>query len=63
MKADFEIQSPAGATLAKFSAHESYLGGAGIGGAGFLDMDDLFRRFAETVAQTMQKWARGEKIE
>lgn len=63
VKGDFEIQSPAGATLAKFSAQESYLGGAGIGGAGFLDMDDLFRRFAETVAETTRKWARGEKIE
>lgn len=63
VKGDFEIQSPAGATLAKFSARESYLGGAGIGGAGYLDVDDLFRRFAETVAETTRKWARGEKIE
>jgi len=63
VKGDFEIQDPGGTTLARFSAQESYLGGAGIGGAGFLDMDDLFRRFAETVAETTRKWARGEKIE
>jgi hypothetical protein len=36
VKGEFEIQSPTGATLARFSARESYLGGAGIGGAGFL---------------------------
>ncbi|HET6923336.1 MAG TPA: DUF4410 domain-containing protein [Anaeromyxobacteraceae bacterium] len=63
VKGDFEVQGPTGTILARFSAHESYLGGAGIGGAGFLDMDDLFRRFAETVAETTGKWARGEKIE
>jgi hypothetical protein len=62
VKGDFEIQSPTGATLARFSARESYLGGAGIGGAGFLDMDDLVRRFSESVAETTVKWARGEKI-
>lgn len=62
IKGDFELQSPAGATLARFSASESYLGGAGIGGAGFLDMDDLMRRFSESVAETAVKWARGEKI-
>jgi hypothetical protein len=62
VKGDFEIQSPTGAALARFSARESYLGGAGIGGAGFLDMEDLMRRFSESVAETAVKWARGEKI-
>jgi len=62
VKGDFEIQSPTGVTLARFSARESYLGGAGIGGAGLLDMDDLMRRFSESVAETTVKWARGEKI-
>jgi len=26
-------------------------------------LDDLFRRFAETVAETTRKWAHGERIE
>jgi hypothetical protein len=60
---DFEIQSPGGAVLAKFSAQESYLGGAGIGGAGFLDMEDLVRRLAETVAKITRDWAHGKPIE
>jgi hypothetical protein len=63
VKGDFEIQDPTGAVLAKFAAQESYLGGAGMGGAGMLDMEDLVRRFAETVAETTRNWARGEKIE
>ena len=62
VKGDFEIHDPNGVVLAKFSGRESYLGGAGIGGFGLLDMDDLVRRFAETVAETTRNWARGEKI-
>ncbi|HEY7519599.1 MAG TPA: DUF4410 domain-containing protein [Methylomirabilota bacterium] len=60
---DFEIQSLEGVPLVKFSARESYLGGAGIGGAGFLDMEDLVKRFAETVAETTLKWSRGQSID
>jgi hypothetical protein len=62
VKGAFEIARPDGAVLASFTARESYLGGAGIGGAGLLDTDDLIRRFAETVAKTTRDWARGESI-
>jgi hypothetical protein len=62
VKGSFEIQDPAGTVLATFSARESYLGGAGMGGFGMLDMEDLVKRFAETVAETTRNWARGEKI-
>ena len=63
VKGEFQILGPDGVVLTKFTARQSYLGGAGIGGAGFLDMDDLVRRFAETVAETTRKWARGEAID
>jgi hypothetical protein len=63
VKGVFEIKDSAGSTLVKFAARESYLGGAGMGGAGLLDMDDLVKRFGETVAQTALKWSRGEPIE
>ena len=63
VKGDFRLLGPDGAEMVKFTARESYLGGAGIGGAGFLDMEDLVRRFAETVAETTRKWTRGEKID
>ncbi|MHC1744726.1 MAG: DUF4410 domain-containing protein [Syntrophobacteraceae bacterium] len=56
----FTITSPSGEVLAKFDAHESYLGGAGIGGANLLDMDDLARKFGETVAEKTIKWSRGD---
>lgn len=62
VKGDFELRNASGTVVARFSARESYLGGAGIGGAGFLDMEDLVRRFAETVAKTALKVARGQKI-
>ncbi len=49
--------------MIRFSGGESYAGGVGIGGAGFLDMEDLMRRFGATVADTVGRWAKGEKIE
>ena len=63
VKGDFEIVDPTGQVLTQFNARESYLGGAGIGGAGFLDMEDLVRRFAETVAKATRKWANGEPMD
>jgi uncharacterized protein DUF4410 len=63
VKGNFEITDARGTALARFSTRESYLGGAGIGGAGFLDMNDLVRRFAESVAQTTVRYVRGEAIE
>ncbi len=59
----FELRDPRGGTLAKLAASESYLGGAGIGGAGYLDMEDLMRRFGETMGDRIIQWSRGEKIE
>jgi hypothetical protein len=64
VKGEFEIQNATDrAVLVRFSSRESYLGGVGIGGAGFLDMDDLVKRFAESVAETAVKWVKGERIE
>lgn len=62
VKGIFEIQDAKGAVLTRFSSRESYLGGAGMGGFGLLDMDDLVKRFAETVAEGTRNWARGEKM-
>src|SRR3990170_3964898 len=55
VKGVFEIRDSSGQTLVKFEGRESYLGGAGIGGAGFLDMEDLTKRFGETVAEMTVK--------
>ena len=63
VKGTFAIQGSNGQPFVRFESRESYLGGAGIGGAGILDLEDLFKRFGETVAETAVKWARGEPLE
>jgi hypothetical protein len=60
IKGQFELQDSSGKVLTRFSSSEAYLGGAGIGGAGFIDMDDLTRRLAETVAEAARDFARGK---
>jgi hypothetical protein len=62
-KGDFEVRRPDGTVLTKFTARRSYLGGVGMGGAGFIGMDELVRRLGESVAETMARWSRGEKIQ
>ncbi len=62
VKGTFEIQNANGVVLSRFTSRESYLGGAGMGGWGLLDMEDLVKRFAETVAEGTRNWARGEKM-
>jgi len=59
----FELHDAGGQSLAKLTASESYLGGAGLGGAGYLDMEDLMGRFGESTADRIVKWSRGEKLE
>ena len=58
----FEISDSAGVQLLKFEAKETYAGGAGIGGADYLDIEDLITRFGKTVAERTVRWSRGEKI-
>ena len=60
---DFEILDDTGHVFTKFHARESYLGGAGIRGPGFLDMEDLVRRLGETVAKSARRWANGDRID
>lgn len=63
IKGVFEIKDATGQTLAKFHGRESFLGGLGMGGIHTVTTEDLMKRFAETVAETTMKWARGEKID
>jgi len=48
---DFVVYAADGRPLAKFHSRESYLGGFGIGGLDYINMDTLVRRFAETTAE------------
>ena len=63
VKGQFQIVDAAGRVLTRFNARESYLGGAGIGGPGFLNTEDLVRRFSERVAKVTRRWASGEPLD
>ena len=62
-RATFEIKDAGGATLARFESRKAYSGGAGIGGANFLDMDDLVRKLGEETANSLIRWSNGEPLE
>jgi hypothetical protein len=66
---DVELWDISGVILAAFNTEESLLGGWRIGGGGLIgkdggliDIDDLMRRFAESVAESTVRWARGQPI-
>ncbi len=63
VQGEFEIKDAAGQSLTRFAARRSYLGGVGIGGAGMIGMDELTSRLGVTVAETVAKWVRGQKVE
>lgn len=50
----------AGATLGSFDAQKAYSGGAGIGGAGFIDIEDLTKQLGEQAAQSFLDWTQGK---
>ena len=59
----FEIKDLSGALLVKFESRKAYSGGAGMGGANFLDMDDLAIELGEETANSIVRWTRGEPLE
>ncbi len=62
-RATFEIKDAGGATLARFESRKAYSGGAGIGGANFLDMEDLVQKLGEETANSLIRWSNGEPLE
>ncbi len=60
---DFKFGDDAANSLGGFTARRSYLGGAGAGGADLLTTEELFVRLGEEVAESADKWARGEKVQ
>ena len=48
--------------LARFDSQDSYLSGVGSAVPAFVEMDDLVKRFAETVVENHGKWSRGQPI-
>ncbi len=63
VKGEFRIDSNDGQKLTSFAARKSYLGGQGIGGFDMLKIADLVDQLGQLVAETTDKWVRGEKIQ
>jgi len=63
VQGEFEVESTEGKPLARFTARKSYLGGTGIGGGDMLPLDDLVGRLGELVAESTDKWLKGEKLD
>ncbi len=59
---EFAVLSPEGTKLVTFIARKSYLGGTGIGGGDMMKVEDLVGQLGQLVAETTDKWLRGEKI-
>jgi hypothetical protein len=59
---DFAIHGADGTKLTTFFARKSYLGGQGIGGWDMMKFEELVDQLGQLVAETTDKWARGEKI-
>ena len=49
-----------GSTLGNFEVRKAYSGGAGIGGAGFIDVQDLVTQVGEQAAQSLLDWSQGK---
>ena len=56
--AEFQLKDSSGASLGTYSVRKTYAGGAGIGGIGFLDMDDLAQKLGNEAADSLADWAK-----
>ena len=60
---EFAINAADGTKMTAFTARKSYLGGQGIGGWDMMKLEDLVDQLGQLVAETTDKWVRGEKIQ
>lgn len=51
-----------GKALGRLQIRKAYSGGAGIGGAGFIDIQNLTTQVGEQAAQTLLDWSQGKDI-
>jgi hypothetical protein len=62
LTAEFELKDASGSQLGTYSVRKTYAGGAGIGGAGFVDMDDLAKKLGKEAADSLANWAKTGKF-
>ena len=60
--AEFQLVDGAGTQIGTYSVRKTYAGGAGIGGASFLDLDDLATKLGEASADSLADWAKTGKF-
>jgi hypothetical protein len=58
--AQVHLTDASGKAIGEFKVRKAYSGGAGIGGAGFLDIEDLTQQVGEQCAQTLVDWSQGK---
>jgi hypothetical protein len=63
MTAEFELKDANGNRLGTYSVRKTYAGGAGIGGPGFLDMDDLAQKLGQAAGDSLANWVTTGKLE
>jgi hypothetical protein len=54
------VKSADGNTIGTFDVHKAYSGGAGIGGASLIDIEDLTKQVGEQAAQSLVDWSQGK---
>lgn len=62
-RGNFTIRDSNGVELARFGARQAYSGGAGIGGASFVSMEQLLSKLGESTAGSVIRWSKGEPLE
>lgn len=58
--AQLQLMDGSDKRIGEFEVRKAYSGGAGIGGAGFLDIEDLTRQVGEQCAQSLVDWSQGK---
>ena len=60
--AELELKDGDGNVLGHLQIRKAYSGGVGIGGGGFIDIQDLTKQVGEQAAQTLLDWSRRKDI-
>jgi hypothetical protein len=60
---EFELKDASGNRIGNYTVRKTYAGGAGIGGANLLDMDDLARKLGKEAADSLNTWAKTGRFE
>ena len=58
--AEIKLTDASGTAIGEFKVRKAYSGGVGIGGGGFLDIEDLTQQVGEQCAQSLVDWSQGK---